>query len=188
MDWKDLAGPVIKLGGTAIGAMLGVPGLGKIGGDLLAGALGVPATPEAVAQAIEHPSPAAMAAVQSADAEAAKEWAKFAAVQARETGKTMRAEIAAGVSWYHWRHLLGYVVMLWAIAILPVALRDLWMGNAIGIDLGIKLASALTTYFLALCGLLGYVAMDTTRRTSAAAAGTEVNTIVGTIIGALKKK
>ena len=188
MDWKDLAGPVIKLGGTAIGAMLGVPGLGKIGGDLLAGALGVPATPEAVSQAIENPSPEALAAVQSANAEAEKEWAKFAAVQAQETGQTMRAEIASGVSWYHWRHLLGYVVMLWAIAILPVALRDLWIGNAAGIDLGIKLASALTTYFLALCGLLGYVAMDTSRRTTAAAAGQEVTTVIGGLLKAVTKK
>ncbi len=188
MDWKDIAGPVIKLGGGVIGGMLGMPGLGATAGGLIADALGVDRTPEAVNDALKNPSSEVVDAIRHANAEAEKEWAKFYTAQVKEVGQTMRAELAAGVSWYHWRHLLGYVVMLWAVAILPVAVRDLWIGNAAGIDLGIKLASALTTYFLALCGLLGYVAMDTTRRTTAAASGSEVNTMLGSLLGAITKK
>lgn len=188
MDWKDIAGPVIKLGGGVIGGMLGLPGLGASAGAVLSEALGVDPTPEAVADAIKNPSPEVVNAIRQANAEADKEWAKFYKAQVTEVGKTMRAEIASGVSWWHWRHLLGYVVMLWALAILPVALRDLWIGNAAGIDLGIKLAAALLAYFLALCGLLGYVAMDTSRRTTAAAAGQEIPTIIGGLVKSITKR
>lgn len=188
MDWSALAGPVIKLGGTVIGSMLGAPGLGATAGQILASTLGVEPTPEAVGKAIERASPETLAAVRQADAEAEKQWAKTAATQSKELNETMRAEIAAGVSWWHWRHLLGYVVGGWVAGIAAAFVKLMWIADAVQIANVAQLLNSGFGYFGAACGLLGYIAMDTTRRTAAAATGNEIPTIVGTLMNAIRKK
>ena len=52
-------------------------------------------------------------------AEIAKAEAADRTAQALAINETIRAEVAAGVSWWHWRHLMGYATLLWAVAVLP---------------------------------------------------------------------
>jgi hypothetical protein len=128
-------------------------------------------------------------------AEAEAEWARTAAAslqaaaqQSDSIGETQRAELAAGVSWWHWRHLLGYVVGGWIAGIAAATIKLLFIGTADQITLLSPLLNSVWPYFGAACGLLGYVAMDTSRRTTAAQSGNGIPTVLGTILGAIKKK
>jgi len=66
LDWGSIAGPLIKAGATTLGTIIGGPGGAAIGaavGPVLAEALGIPATPDAVAGAAVA-DPAALRAVE----------------------------------------------------------------------------------------------------------------------------
>ncbi len=187
MNWGDLGKTLIGLGLPTLGTALGGP-LGGAAGKMLADALGTSATPEAVSKAIVS-DPVA----QQKMAEAEIEWAKTVAAFAQSAtdqsagiNETMRAELAGGVSWYHWRHLNGFTVQLYALAILVGFCTAMWAGKPSTADY-VLLMGVVTGVFLALCALNGYVAMDTTRRTTAAAAGTEAGTLLGTLLGKLKR-
>lgn len=121
MNWSDLAPLVAGLAPT-LGKMLGgavgtaVAGpfgtgigsmLGSQAGDILAKALGVPATPEAVHDALTGPDQTrVVAAVQDAEQAAVAQWqaltamvqaeADVAKVATHETGETMRSELELG--------------------------------------------------------------------------------------------
>jgi hypothetical protein len=188
MNWGDLGKTLIGLGLPTIGGLLLGPA-GAAVGKALADQIGAPATPEGLGKAIADPE------VQKKLAETEAEWARTQAAiaqsnatQGSSVNTTMQAEIAAGVSWWHWRHLLGYVVGGWIAGIAVATTKLLFIGSADQITLLSPLLNSVWPYFGAACGLLGYVAMDTTRRTTAAAAGTPAGSIVDLIGGLLKRK
>lgn len=189
MDWKDIAGLVGGLA-PALGGALGGP-FGAAAGKVLGDVLGTVATPEAVNEAISKADPATLPGqLASADAawvEAVKAMAETVKVQSAEVGQTIRAEIAAGVSWWHWRHLLGYVVGGWVGGVAIASTKHIWFADGPAIAALVPLLNSVWAYFGAAAGLLGYIAMDTTRRTTAAAAGEAVPTILGGLIKAVTK-
>jgi hypothetical protein len=69
-DWKQLAGPLVSAGGSILGGVIGGPAgavLGPMIGGVVADALGVPATPDAVGAALNQPGAAEkVAQVQAA--------------------------------------------------------------------------------------------------------------------------
>lgn len=86
MDWKDLAGGLIGSGapilGKIIGGLLPVPGgslIGEAAGNILAKALGVEPTPEAVNDALHNDnSDITIAKIKAAETEAAAKWPALA--------------------------------------------------------------------------------------------------------------
>lgn len=83
MDWTSLAGTLLQTGAPVIGTALGGPlggTLGGILGKLAADALGVPATPEAVGDAIRRDPEGAAAVLPGADVKAQAELDRLKAV------------------------------------------------------------------------------------------------------------
>jgi hypothetical protein len=204
MDWSALAAAVVPFAPT-VGGLLGSAAFGPAGavvgtiaGKALAGAFGVAATPAAVGAAIAQ-DPDAAAKLKKLEDEHAAALVQEAQVQiealkqAGDTDRTNITEINATarqelgvVPWWHWRHLMGYSVLLQGtvipLAILIFALK----GNAEATRGATDTASALTIYFLTMAGLLGYVAQDTTRGKIVAATGAEPVTVTGSALGSLK--
>lgn len=196
MDWKDLARLVAPMAPT-LGGLLGdltpIPGGGTAGrwaGERLAEYLGTAPTPAAVRDALEHGNPehvrqaveSAEAEAESWKAEAAKADAADRTAQSGHINATMRAEIAAGVSWWHWRHLLGYVVMLQVVGLTIPVLKDLWVGNVANITAVQGLITAITPLYLGLLAVLGYVAGDSTRLKETAITGQAREGIVAAVV------
>jgi len=190
MNWADLGKTLLKeFGLPVIGGFLGGPG-GAAVGKIIADQIGVPATPEAVSKAISG-DPEVLKKVQETEAEWARTTAavaQAAASQSVAVNTTMQAELASGVSWWHWRHWLGYVVGGWIAGIAIATTKLMFVGSAEQITLLSPLLNSVWPYFGAACGLLGYVAMDTTRRSTAAAAGVPAGSIIDLIGGLLKRK
>jgi len=84
MDWRDLAGSLIKAGAPIIGGALGGPLGGMIGnalGDVVANALGVSPTPEVVNNAINNmPADQLGPKLAAAEAEAQAKWPALAEI------------------------------------------------------------------------------------------------------------
>lgn len=60
-DWKQLAGPLVSVGGTILGGVIGGPAgaaLGPMIGQALAGALGCAVSPDAIGAALQLPGAA----------------------------------------------------------------------------------------------------------------------------------
>lgn len=93
-DWKQIAGPLINIGATTLGTVIGGPTGGAVGkavGPILAGALGVPSTPGAVADAIAK-SPETVRTVEATpEVQAAIERATTEHIQA--VNETYRLEL-----------------------------------------------------------------------------------------------
>lgn len=186
MNWDDLGRTLLGLGLPTLGGALIGPA-GALAGKALANALGAPATPEGLSKAISTDPE-----VQKKLADVEIEWARTAATvaqanaqQAQSINATAQAELAAGVSFWHWRHLNGYTVQVYALTILVGFGTAMWTGKPTIADY-VTLLGAISGIFLALCALNGYVASDTTRRTTAAA-GVPVGGLVD-IIGSLFKR
>lgn len=203
MDWKSLAGTLIKAGAPIIGGALLGPlgaGAGDILGGIVASALGVENTPEAVNNAILNGDPSAVnAALSKADSEAAAKWDAIARIAAsmaevdkantEQINETMRAETAAGVSWYHWRHLIGYVTVMWAVAVMPPFVWQLWKADAVALAAVTTALTAATTFFGVLAALNGYVAQDTNKLKGIAITGEQpAGGVVSSIVKAVTKK
>jgi len=158
-------------------------------GKVIADQIGVPATPEALGKALST-DPEVLKKMQDTEAEWARTTAAIAqaaASQSDSINQTIRAEQGT-ISWYHWRHLIGYVTVLWAAGIAVVTTRLLWTLDPAQIAAAITLLTAMWTVFAALCALNGYVAMDNTRRTSAAASGVMPPSVIDMIGGLFKRK
>lgn len=115
MDWKETAAKLAALGlpvlgktvGTLVGGQIPIFGnmiegagenIGKAAADMIASALGVEPTPEAINSAIENrPTTQVIEALQAKEAEATEKWpAVAAAIKAQEEGRTERFK--AGVA------------------------------------------------------------------------------------------
>ncbi len=116
MSWssiKEAVAPFAPLLGKAL-ALTGPAG--AVAGGLLANALGVDETPEAVAQAIQA-DPGAVLRIKEVELNNAAELQRLSiaaeTTRLAEINKTMRAELAAeGGFRTGWRPLIGYVVAL----------------------------------------------------------------------------
>lgn len=189
MNWSDLGRTLLGLGLPTIGGLLAGPG-GAAVGNIIAGQIGVPATPDALGKALQT-DPEVLKKMQETEAEWARTTATIAtanATQGQSVNTTMQAELAAGVSWWHWRHLLGYVVGGWIAGIAIATTKLMFVGSAEQITLLSPLLNSVWPYFGAACGLLGYVAMDTSRRTTSAAAGVPAGGLIDILGGLLKRK
>lgn len=189
MNWSDLGRTLLGLGLPTLGGLLLGPGGAAIG-STIASQIGVPATPEALGKALQT-DPDVLKKMQDTEAEWARTAATMAqanATQAQSVNATIQAEIAKGVSWWHWRHLLGYVVGGWIAGIAVATTKLMFVGSVEQITLLSPLLNSVWPYFGAACGLLGYVAMDTSRRTTSAAAGVPAGSLLDVIGGLFKRK
>lgn len=197
MDWKDLAGPLVQIGaptlGKIVGGLIPIPGGALIGetiGRTVAGALGVEATPSAVNDAIAADPAGASEKLAAAESAEAARWAALAeiakadAAQASVINETIRSEIGR-VSWWHWRHLNGYVVMCAGGAIVASGMTAVFTGFASEF---VMVLNATVAVYLGMAALNGYVARDTTQRTTAAATGTPVDGLVKAAVKAVRGK
>jgi hypothetical protein len=128
MEWKDLAGSLIRAGAPIIGSALGGPLGGMVAtsvGEIVAQALGVEATPEAVNRAIESAPPSQLAAkLSAADAEVQAKWPALADMVKAEAdlgksqvgamGETMRTELQlASLLTGRARSIVGVMQAVW---------------------------------------------------------------------------
>lgn len=202
MDWKDLGATLARTGAPIIGMALGGPLGGTIGGvlgNLVANALGVEATPEAVDTAIKTGDPTTVQAqLSSADAQAASKWdalVKIAQSQAEvdkvnieQVNETIRSENAQSKPWWHWRNLIGYTVILWFMIPLPAFIRLTFQYDS-GAALQLTgIITACVPLYGFMCGLLGYVAQDSTKLKSVAMIGEHPETITSSIAKAITGK
>jgi hypothetical protein len=194
MDWKDLAGTLIKTGAPIIGTALGGPlggTVGGIAGKLIADALGVPATPEAVHEAIQADPAGASVALASADAkwqamaEIAKADAADRTAQSQALNETIRTEIATGMSWWHWRNLLGYVPVVIGAEVAGMV-PFVALGKITASDM-VAIITAITPLVVTFSGLLGYVAQDTTKLKTTAITGEHAPSATDNVVNAIKK-
>ncbi len=119
MDWRDLAGSLVKAGAPIIGGALGGPlggMLGSAAGKIIADALGADPTPEAVNEVLTKAQADPAAAQELADklkiAEEnfAAAMAKVGVAEVQEIGASERAELVSGDRFQKWwRPLIGYV-------------------------------------------------------------------------------
>jgi hypothetical protein len=203
-DWKSIAqlvAPFAPTVGRFLGDLVPFPGASIVGGllgEAVAAALGVPATPEAVGTAIQtmHPSEvqAKLAAAESeavarydamariAEAEAADRTAQSQAVN-----ETMRAEIG-NITWYHWRHLLGYVVGFEILVFPLIAMTTILFGAADRVSAMMNFQGSLIGILGIGSGLLGVVAVNNTTRTTVALTGESAPSITSTIAKAVLPK
>lgn len=202
MDWSDvgkIVGPLAPTLGGILGGVL-LPGLGgTIGtqaGEILANALGVPNTPDAVGGAITS-DPNAAAKIQAAESEASAKWSAISAIataqiqgntaQSSEIGATMRAELAAGQPWWAWRSLYGYSVG----AEMPMVFGVFFISVLFYPDVFARLMSAttwLTGWYTLRLGLLGYIHNGASQEKIAAATGQAPEGLVKGIVKAVKGK
>lgn len=181
--------------GGLIGGFIPVPGggaLGQLAGQMLANALGVDNNPDAVGTALQQPG--AQDKLALAESEAAAKWpalaeiakARFAAnaAESESINQTMRAELAAGQTWWSWRNLYGYSVGIEAMATSWVIIYALLFDAAIYKNVSDSLSFFLSWYGMRF-GLLGYIHNGASNEKIAAVTG-EAPSIVKTIAKAIK--
>lgn len=192
LDWKDIAERVVALGAPVLGAALGGP-LGGAAGQILADALGAPATPANVERAIVQQS-AGQTASPDAIARAESEWiAALAAVgraQVSEVAQTQRAEMVAD-NWLQrvWRPVYALELSLFECpAFAFTLLRALWNGHGPGIEGFASLSGLLMAYFAARFGVLGVYVTARSREKQACATGQNVPGVLADLVKLLRKR
>ncbi|HEV2160252.1 hypothetical protein [Bradyrhizobium sp.] len=202
MDWKDvgkIVAPLAPTLGGILGDLIPIPGGGMIGtaaGNILAAALGVDPTPDAVGAAIQN-DPNAAAKISAAETEAGAKWPALAeiakaqfqanATEAESINATMRQELAAGQKWYAWRNLYGYSVGFEATATSWVILYALVFRPDIVRAVQDSLSFFLSWYGMRF-GLLGYIHNQATVEKVAAVTGTQPDGVVKSVIKAVTGK
>lgn len=107
-----------------------------------------------------------------------------------EVNQTMREE-AGRIEWYHWRHLLGYLVLLYGLiqiaGIVSCFLLIIFGGRSADAVVAVftALFNATTVFTAGLFALLGAVTYDNTRRVNAALGEPKPSPVIGPIIGKL---
>lgn len=199
MDWNAVGKLVLPLAptiGSLVGGLIPIPMgsmIGEQAGRMLASALGVDATPEAVNNALVNDSNAAQK-ISVAETEAAAKWPALAeiakaryAANAQESdsiNSTMRAELAAGQVWWSWRNLYGYSVGFEATATSWVILYAIVFNAAIYKNVADSLSFFLSWYGMRF-GLLGYIHNGASNEKIAAVTG-ETPSLIKNIVKAVK--
>jgi hypothetical protein len=194
MDWKSVAGKLVKLGAPMIGSALGGP-LGGMAGKIVADAFGAAAaTPEAVQAAIVNKGDAdlriAAEAAQQAEAQWMSALAEIGKAQVSEVGETMRAEAGSEDTLQRWwRPLYALELsLLECPAFALTLLHALWSGHETGINGFANLSGLLMMYFGARFGVLGVYVSGRTREKQTALTGEGMPSIVGTVAKAITRK
>ena len=182
-DWKAIAGPLASIGAPILGTLIGGPAgaaMGKVAGEVLAGALGVPATPEAVAQAIEDDPVRAREAANSPDMAAAIEQAH--ADMLKTVNETYRQELQQE-SWVVrlWRPTWGWCgCIVWTVHGFAYA-KALWFKD---FDI-IKTVPDMTAFYLVMGAITGVAVWN---RTKEKLAGVNNSQAISETIGAVVQK
>lgn len=135
MNWIDVAkliAPIAPALGGLLGGFIPVPGgaiAGQALGNVIAQALGVPATPTAVAGAVTTMEERVLIAkLNAATEEARAKWPAFAEAEkayydaqariAETVNVTMRAELASQQHWFYtgWRPAAGWIFDFFSVA------------------------------------------------------------------------
>jgi hypothetical protein len=202
MDWLAIGkmiAPMAPTIGGVLGDLFPVPMGGVIGrgvGQMLADALGVENTPQAVSAAIQN-DPNAVSKITAAENEAAAKWpalaeiakAKFAsnAAQGAEINSTIRTEVAKGQPWFAWRNIYGYSVAFECTAtswlVLYAIAADPNMFKAVTDSMSFFLS-----WYALRMGLLGYIHNQSSNEKIAAATGQQPPGMVASIVKAVKGK
>lgn len=197
MNFLALGKVLIDLGMPVIGAALGVPELASTASGIVKDALGLPAsaTNEQIADAAANADPEVRKAIEATAAEKWKSLAVMADAKARETesiNASIQAETAANVSPLHWRHLVGYITMLWLLAPLPFICVGMYIlvttGKAEVFTALLTGLGGMTAWVAIAAGLNGFLAQDTTKKVTATRAGEPVTGIIGGLIKAVTNR
>ncbi|WP_445486922.1 hypothetical protein [Rhodopseudomonas sp. RCAM05734] len=193
--WSWIAGMAVDFGLPVLGTALGIPGpVSAFAVNAIKNALNLPksASADDVSTAIAADPDTARAALEAAQSDVAAKYAyltRLAEVRGEvdktniaEVNETMRREMGR-VSWWHWRHLLGYVIGFHILAF-PVATF------AVVIFSSPEKTNAILNFPLVGilgigAGLLGFVANDTTRKGMAAMTGEAPEGVVASTVRAV---
>lgn len=127
IDWTDLAGPLASTGGSLLGLLVGGPAGAALGariGALVGEALGVPATPDAVRDALALDPARSQAALGEIERTHGAELIALARGQLAFQELIVQHEKAEGWTSYGWRRLAGWsipVLGLWQLLLGPLA-------------------------------------------------------------------
>lgn len=198
MDWKDLAGQLIRAGAPLIGGAMGGPLgslLGNAVGGVLANTLGVDPTPEAVDEAIKKTPPGELQVkLSAAEIEAQARWPALAEIAKAEVeaasnvNETMRAELAAGRPWYHWRNLWGYICVVQVSVASSLFAWFMLTRDWEAMNVLAQHSGMLITYFGMQLGVLGVVTDASRREKTTAVTGQLAPSAIEQIIKAVKRK
>ncbi len=192
--YQTTLGPILRQVAPAIARSVGGP-LGGVAAEVLLEALNVPkgATPEDVKSAAEtmaaNPDEARARIAEAEErfkSKAAETMAQLGITVTTQVNETIRAEIAQGVSWWHWRHLLGYLVLVLGIEV-TVLLPLVVLGKITAADMT-GLITAVTPVLTVFSALLGVVAYDTTNLKTAAITGEQPRSLTARVVNAIKGK
>lgn len=201
MDWKaiaSLAAPFAPTVGKILGGFIPFPGgamLGEWAGERIAAALGVEPTPEAVGTAIQTmPQNEVATRLQAVENEAVAKWDALAKIaeseaedrtaQSQAINETQRSEIASGVSWWHWRHQIGYTVLVYAYG--SFAAIGLALAGKVDVNSLVLLMNASTIITGGLFALLGYIAQDSTKLKTTAITGQQAPSLTDSVVTTVK--
>lgn len=182
-NWKDIAGPLAKVGAPVLGTLIGGPAgaaMGKVAGEVLAGALGVPAEPEAVAEAIAANPDKAAAIANSPDMAAAIEQAH--ADMLKTVNETYRMELQQE-SWVvrYWRPACGWcLAIVWTVHGLAIG-KAIWLKE---FEI-IKAIADLMVFYIVMGGVTGTAVWG---RTKEKLAGVNNSEAMSEAIGAMVKR
>jgi hypothetical protein len=198
-NYEWLADMALDMGVPALGMAFGIPGpVSSFAVGALKKALGMkPSASEAeVKDTVQNMDPdTAKAAFQNASDETTAKYeylTKLAEVRGEvdkanitEVNQTMRQEIGK-VSWWHWRHLLGYIVGFHILFFPPAVFL-------VVIYSSVEKTNAILNFpivgILAIAaGLLGFVANDNTKKGIAALTGDAPEGIVASTVRAVTGK
>lgn len=196
-DWKDIAAlvsPFAPTAGKILGGMIPFPGgamMGEMVGNMIARQFNVEPTPEAVREAIvSNPAHVTAGNLANVEEEAGK-WAAMAQIVQAEAGdrtaqsqavnETMRQEIAR-VSWWHWRHLMGYSTLVWSMGLFVVVMKALWYIDIAAINAFTQVLGPIVLILGILAGLNGFVAQTTSSLKEAAITGLPKNSALGKVV------
>lgn len=196
-QWKWAANLALDYGVPALGMAFGIPGpVSSFAVNSLKKALGLPATATAEeTQAAAQADPdTARAAFSAAESEVTARYAyltRLAEVAAdvaktniSEVNATIRSETSAGVSWWHWRHLLGYLVLMYGLEQVA-AIGFTMFGRGVPPDQLATMFNSTAVFTVGLFGLLGYVAADTTALKTAVITGQQPEGVVKSVVKAV---
>jgi hypothetical protein len=189
----------IDFGAPALATAFGIPGpVSSFAIQKLKQALGLaadatPAETQAAAQADPETAKAAFQAAQT-DVTAkyayltalAQTQADIAKANISAVNETIRTEAAQGVSWWHWRHLIGYVLVMLGAEV--IALLPLVAFGKIEASVMAAIIGSLTPITTVFAGLNGYIAQDTSAVKVAAITGQPVPGILSSVVKAVTPK
>ncbi|WP_441229391.1 hypothetical protein AB7828_03405 [Tardiphaga sp. 215_C5_N2_1] len=194
--WSWIAGTAVDFGLPILGTALGIPGpVSAYAICAIKKALNLPgaATPEDVKTAIAADPDTAKAALEDAQTDVQARYAYLSKL-AEEKGLTDRANISeinktiraetGKVPWWHWWHLLGYLVLLYGVEQVA-AIAYTMFGKGVPPDQLATLFNSTAIFTAGLFALLGYVASDNTARQQTAITGVAPEGVVASTIRAV---